>query len=101
MEGTIEEAISIIVNAYNLVLPKSTFPRTLIWLNDNLRNLYVYGWYNLRKSNYTLHRMKPSKKYIDTMQNKWKNTKAQLDFLMKEKCINSKFISSSFIKNKK
>ena len=63
------EAISIIVNAYNLVLPISTFPMTLIWMNNNLQNLFIYELvgYKLRKYNYTLHKMKPSDNYIKIM----------------------------------
>ncbi len=36
---TLEYAISIIINAYNFVMPISTFPETLINLNTNLKNL--------------------------------------------------------------
>ena len=32
-------AIAIIINAYNLVISTSTFPMTLIWLNNNLKNI--------------------------------------------------------------
>ena len=42
LHGSIEEDISIIVNAYNFVMPVSTFPKTLIYLNNNLKHLYIY-----------------------------------------------------------
>lgn len=98
LEGTLEEAISIIVNAYNLVLPISTFPMTLIWMNNNLRNLFIYelGIYKLRKYNYTLHKMKPSNNYIKLMKHNWKNTKEQKDLMLKENCTSSKMTSFLF-----
>lgn len=43
IHGTIEEDISVIVNAFNFVLCVSTFPKTLIYLNNNLKNLYIYN----------------------------------------------------------
>ena len=41
IHGSVEFDISIIVNAYNFVMPVSTFPHTLINLNYNLKNLYL------------------------------------------------------------
>ena len=41
IHGSIEDDISIIINAYNFVLSISTFPLTLIYLNNNLLNLYI------------------------------------------------------------
>lgn len=51
LEGTIEIAIAVIVNAFNFKMPMSTFPRYLLWLNSNLRNLYIYEieFYHFRK----------------------------------------------------
>ena len=88
MEGTLEEAISIIINAYNIVMPVSSFPKTLIRLNNNLKNLYVYqtNFINLTNANYTEHKMKPSQNYLKIMKNKWNNTKKQLDLMLNEKC---------------
>ena len=98
LEGTLEEAISIIVNAYNLVLPISTFPMTLIWMNNNLQNLFIYELvgYKLRKYNYTLHKMKPSDNYIKIMKHNWKNTKEQKDLMLKENCTSSNMTSFLF-----
>ena len=95
IEGKLEEAISIIVNAYNLVLPISTFPMTLIWINNNLRNLFIYelGSYTLRKNNYTIHKMKPSNIYLKLMKHNWKNTKEQKDLMLRENCTNSNMTS--------
>ena len=88
------EAISIIVNCYNLVLPVSTFPKTLINLNDNLKNLYIYEIvnYEIKNANYTIHKMKPSRKYIKMMKHKWNKTREQLDLMINEKCINNNII---------
>ena len=79
--GKIEEDISLIIYAFNLVMFVSTFTINLIWLNKNLKNLYIYEIinYNLNKVNYTIHKMKPSSKYAIMMKGKWKNTKEQLD----------------------
>ena len=98
-EGTIQEAISLIIYAYNFVMPISTFPQTLIWLNDNLKNLYIYELrkYRLRRNNYMLHKMKPSKKYLKVMkEKKWQGSYEQLKLMINENCINSKIESIKF-----
>ena len=41
IHGSVEEAVSIIINIYNLVISFSTFILSLINLNDNLHNLYI------------------------------------------------------------
>ena len=95
LHGSIEDDISIIVNAYNLVLPVSTFPMTLIYLNINLNNIFIYEIYNyhLTNINCTIHKMNPSSKYINIMKGKWKNTKEQLDLMLNEKCKNTNITS--------
>ena len=40
--GSLLTDISLLVNAYNLVIPISTFAFTLINLNNNLKKLYYY-----------------------------------------------------------
>ena len=86
--------ISLIVNAYNLVMPVSTFTSTLIRFNNNLKNIYIYKIfsYNLKNINCTIHKMEASIKYKRLLQKKWKNTKEQLYMMLNEKCSNSKFI---------
>lgn len=94
IHGSIEFDISIIVNAYNFVMPTSTFPSTLINLNYNLKNLYIYG-HDLRyppKINFTIHKMNPSAKYLKFVWNKWNKTKEQLYLLIHENCINISMI---------
>ena len=88
------EDISIIINAYNFVMPVSTFPMALINLNYNLKNLYIYDLINYRLHNvtYTIYKMKPSLKYIKMMKENWKKTKEQLDLRMNEACINDTLI---------
>ena len=95
MQTTLELAISVIVNAYNLAIPRSTFSTTLISLNTNLKNLFVYKMFDFDLSyiNSNIHIMKPSRKYNLIMKGKWKNTKEQLDLMISEKCINSSFIT--------
>ena len=97
IHGTVEDDISVLINAYNLVMPVSTFPITLIVLNNNLRKLYFYEiiYYSLQKGNYIIHKMEPSIKYKTIMQRKWKNSNEQLDLMINETCINSSLISYS------
>ena len=101
--GKVEEDISLIVNAYNLVMPVSTFPMTLIWINNNLINLYVYEiiHYNLLNVNYTIHKMKPSFNYRKVMHKKWNNSKEQLDLMLNEKCIKNNITTIIPNKSKK
>ena len=93
MNVSLEYAISVIINAYNFVMPISTFPETLIHLNTNLKNLYIYELlrYNIERVNYIIHIMKPSPKYSQIMERKWKKTKEQLDLMINENCINITF----------
>ena len=91
MNATLEYAISIIINAYNFVMPISSFPETLINFNTNLKNLYIYELliYNYERVNFTIHKMKPSPKYLKIMKRKWKKTKEQLELMIYENCINN------------
>ena len=95
IHGLVEFDISVIVNAYNFVMPVSTFPQTLINFNYNLRNLYIYGMHNYfqLKANFTIHRMLPSDKYKKILWNKWKKTKEQIHLMLNENCFNSKMTS--------
>ena len=100
LHGSIEYDISIIVNAYNFVMPVSTFPFTLIWLNNKLKNLYVYGnnYSGPRHTNYIIHKLVPSLIYREKMIGKWNNTKEQLILMLNENCNNSNFTSLEYIK---
>ena len=94
-------AIAIIINAYNLVISTSTFPITLIWLNNNLKNLYLYNLLNLeylriindnfKYVNYNIYKMEPSETYNRIMNKKWKKSKEQIDLMLKENCKNTSF----------
>ena len=95
IHGSIEYDISVIVNAYNFAMPISTFPMTLIYLNNNLKNLYHYELlkYNVKDAKFTIHIMKPSDKYRRVMERKWRKTKEQIELMINEDCINNKFDS--------
>jgi len=95
IHGVIEYDISVIVNAYNFVMPISTFPMTLIYLNNNLKNLYYYELlkFIITDANLTYHIMKPSNNYSKIMERKWRNSKEQLELMITEDCINSRFNS--------
>ena len=102
--GTLEEDISLIINAVNFIMSVSTFAMTLIWLNKNIKNLYIYELMNyffletinqeLRNVNYTIYRMKPSKTYYKTMHENWNKTSQQINLMLNENCINSKFMKN-------
>ena len=66
MNVSLKYAISVIINAYNFVMPISSFPETLINFNTNLKNLYIYELliYNYERVNFTIHKMKPSPKCL-------------------------------------
>ena len=103
IHGSEEYDSSIIINAYNFVMSISTFPMALISLNNNLKNLYLYQMmdfdyfdifhFYFRYANYVIHVMKPSKLYFQTMYQKWKKSKEQLDLMLNETCINNNFTS--------
>ena len=98
IHGSVEYDISVIVNAYNLALPVSTFPLTLIRLNKNKKSVYIYDIidYNLRDANYTIFRMKPSKHYIKKIKRKWKNTGEQLNLMITENCTDNDLLPFIF-----
>ena len=79
IHGSVIFDISVIVNAYNLVMPVSTFPLTLIK-------------YYLSNVNYKIHIMKPSLFYSNKMYRKWEKSKEQLDLMINENCSDSDFI---------
>ena len=93
IHGSIEFDISVLVNAYNLVMPISTFTFTLINLNNNLMKLYFYNLLEIatKNVNYTIYKMNPSDKYKKIMERKWRKSKEQLELMMNENCTNSKF----------
>lgn len=99
IHGTVLYDMSVLVNAYNLVMPISTFPMVLIFFNNNLKNLYIYPLLkNMLKKDihFTVHKMVPSSYYMKLMSKKWKKSKEQLDLMINEKCINSSFKSYTF-----
>ncbi len=102
--NSLELDFAYLSNAYNLVGSVSSFLITSIKFNKNLRKYWEYDIY--RKSekflhlhhdiyklpkHFTIYKMKPSTKYKNEMF-VWKNEKNQLNLMIKEKGINSKFI---------
>ena len=102
MHGAVVDDITVIVHAYNFVTSISTFPMTLIWLNNYLKNLFIYDMmdfkyfetihFNLQNVNYTIYKMIPSQKYYQMMDKKWERTREQLDLMLTENCTNTKLI---------
>ena len=93
IHGALEEDVSVIIYSYNLVMPISTFPLTLIRLNNNLRKMFVYPLinYNFKDEIFTIYKMEASQNYLNKIQRKWKNTKEQLDLMINENCSNANF----------
>lgn len=91
INGTLEDSISAIIYSYNLVMSISTFPFTLIRLNNNLRKIFVYSLYdyNFKDENFTIYRMEASQNYLNNIQGKWNNTKEQRDLMINENCSNA------------
>ena len=94
----IENDISLLLNAFNLIGSMSSFLTTIIILNENLRNFFEYDNYSLSqkylhlhhdiykyKINYSIYKIKPSTKYLKEMF-PWKNSKEQRKLMISEKC---------------
>lgn len=92
---SIEGDISIIINAHNLVISKSTFAWTLIYLNKNLEKLYIYKFckHHPFHLNCVIYEMESSQNYKSRMQKKWYNTKEQLDLMISENCYETNITS--------
>jgi hypothetical protein len=100
-EKSLKEDISLLINAYNIVVSMSSFVISIIQLNHNIKyiwdynlyktinkiKLYHYDYYKYDHSNFTVFRMEPSSFYIKTMY-RWKNNKKQIKLMLKEKCNN-------------
>jgi hypothetical protein len=91
INGTVEEGISAIIYSYNLVMSISTFPFTLIRLNNNLRKIYMYSLYDydFNDINISIYKMEASQNYLNKIQGKWENTKEQLALMINENCTNA------------
>lgn len=99
--NSLEVDISLLANAYNLVVSISSFVNSIIQLNINLKyvwdyNIYHnvernrqlhYDLYKFPHNNFTIFRMQPSFYYRSHMYI-WRNTRRQLNLMMTEKCIN-------------
>jgi len=108
--GTVEEDVSIILSAKNLVLPSSSFSVELIKMSDNLKNLFEFNFITKKDRNYwhfcdrhlkplKFNRfiMDPSEKYIEVMKY-WRKSKEQLSQMINEKCIKKfRIVPSDFI----
>ena len=95
IEDSVINDISKIVNAYNLVLSRSTFVSTLITFNTNVERIYIYEIsYNIFKTNnYTkIYKMLSSPNYKKIMKGRWQNTKEQLNLMIVENCTDNPFI---------
>ena len=92
-QGSLVSDISLLINAYNFVMPISTFAYTLINLNNNLMKLYYYDLLKIptKNVNYTIYKMNPSDKYKKIMERKWRKSKEQLELMINENCTKSEF----------
>ena len=100
----LNEDLSILSNAYNIVASISSFLTSIIIINDNLKILWEYDNYRLTEKylhlhrdiynynfNYSIYKMYPSQKYKRFMF-PWIKSKQQIDLMINEKCNNFKLI---------
>ncbi len=103
--NSLEEDVSLLMNAYNIVGSISSFFTTIIIFNENLKQIWEYDLYRLPekyyhlhrdiynyKINYSIYKMNPSEKYKSTMF-PWRNTRQQRELMIHEKCKNFELIS--------
>ena len=66
INGALEDIISTIFYLYNLVMSISTFPFTLIKLNNILRKIFVYSLfdYAFKDENFTKYKTEASQNYL-------------------------------------
>ena len=101
----LEHDVAIMTNAYNIVGSISSFFTTLIIINDNLKAIWEYDLYMLVEKylhlhhdiynyriNYLIYRMYPSFEYKKVMF-PWRNSKEQIQMMIKEKCNNFQLIN--------
>ena len=94
----LDQDISILSNAYNIVGSISSFFTTLIIINDNLKAIWEYNHYLLNEKylhlhhdiyknriNYTIYRMHSSSNYNNIMF-PWRNKNQQIKLMISEKC---------------
>ena len=100
-QKSLKEDLSLLINAYNIVISMSSLIISLIQLNSKLKflwdydiykikskiKLFHYDFYKYHYNNFIVFRMEPSSSYKKIM-NIWKNNKKQLKLMIKEKCIN-------------
>ena len=96
--NSVEYALSILCNAYNLANSVSSFTQAAIAFNDNLKNLFEYEIYKISTAllhyhfdidklskKFNVYRMKPSENYFKKLYS-WKNTDEQRKLIFDEKC---------------
>ena len=96
--NSVEEDISSLIYAYNLISSMSSFTQAAISFNDKLKNLFEYEIYTLEEKiqhfyydidrlnrKFNIYRMKPSEYYLRKMYH-WKNNEKQRKLLFNETC---------------
>ena len=105
-KNNLEQDVSILSNAYNIVGSNSSFFTTIILINNNLRIIWEFDHYMLIEKylhlhrdiynyniNYSIYRMHQSSKYKNEMF-PWRNTKEQIELMINEKCDYFRLIKS-------
>ena len=98
--NTLEEDISYLAHAYNIVGSVSSFIISIIKLNDNLKYFWEYDIYQMIHKiyhlhhsiyeyprNYTIFRMEPSEIYKQEMYS-WTRSEEQITIMLNDKCPN-------------
>ena len=97
-QNLIQTDIAILSNAFNVVGSMSSFLTTLILINTNLENFWEFNNQRLtekylhlhpqiyqKEIKYYIYEMDASKNYVNQMF-PWKNNKAQIYLMLKDKC---------------
>lgn len=104
--NSLEEDVSLLMNAYNIVGSISSLFTTTIIFNENLKNVWEYDLYRLPekyfhlhhdiynyKIKYSIYKMIPSEKY-KKMMIPWINSRQQRELMIHEKCKDFKLVAT-------
>ena len=104
IKNNIKIDVSYLANSYNIILAKSSFVVSIIKLNNNLRFVWEYDFYELSERyyhlhysvytfpfKYTIYKMKASDSY-KTLMSPFINSEKQRELMIKEKCDNNFYI---------
>ena len=100
-KNNLKTDIALLINAYNIVSSISSFLLSIIQLNNKLKLIFDYNFYQMKVKirlfhydlfkypfkNFSIFRMEPSKEYSKIML-RWKNNLKQRKLMLRDKCKN-------------